>query len=115
MFVAVHSGTLRRSYALRLAKAGVRDRAAEDAVASRLLVRALAEAASVEAAADVDLALMGGSEGAAPGTEELHVGVTCCVPFPKSAHRPPKPFDSNHMPALSKAGSELSASMQHHV
>jgi hypothetical protein len=61
----------------------VRDRAAEDAVASRLLVRALAEAASVEGAADVDLGLLAGSKGAAPGTEELHVGVTCCVPSSK--------------------------------
>ena len=88
VFVAVHSGTQRRSYALRLAKAGVRDRAAEDAVASRLLVRALAEAASVEGAVDVDLALMAGSKGAAQGTEELHVGVTCCVPSVET-HRGP--------------------------
>ena len=74
IFVAVHRGERRTSYAVTLAKSGVRDRAAEDAVASRLMVRALAEAAQVKGAADVGLGLAPGSE--ADGTEQLHVGVT---------------------------------------
>ncbi len=75
--MAVHGGTRRTSYAVQLAKSGVRDRVAEDAVASRLLIRALAEAARVDGAADVDLGLEPGS--GADGTEQLHVGVTIPV------------------------------------
>ena len=77
VFVAVHGGTRRTSYAVQLAKSGVRDRPAEDAVASRLLVRALAEAARVDGAADVDLGLTPDAGG--DGTEQLHVGVTILV------------------------------------
>ncbi len=77
VFVTVHGGTRRTSYAVSLAKSGVRDRAAEDAVASRLLIRALAEAARVDGAADVDLRLAPGS--GADGTEQLHVGLIICI------------------------------------
>ena len=60
-FVATHTGSTTRSYSLQLTK-GKRSRLEEDAVASKLLLKALASACSVPEAADLDLGLVPDSE-----------------------------------------------------
>lgn len=60
-FVATHTGSMTRSYSLQLTK-GKRSRLEEDAVASKLLLKALASACTVPEAAGLDLGLLPDSE-----------------------------------------------------
>ena len=60
-FVAAHTGSMTRTYSLQLAK-GKRDRVAEDAVASKLLLNAVAAACGLPQSSHVDLGLSPDSE-----------------------------------------------------
>lgn len=56
-FVAAHTGSSTRTYSLQLAK-GNRDRLGEDAVASKLLLNAVAAACGLAQTSHVDLGLL---------------------------------------------------------
>lgn len=60
-FVATHTGQVTHSYSLQLAK-GKRDRLGEDAVASKLLLNALAAACNLPKSAHLDVGLLSDSE-----------------------------------------------------
>ena len=60
-FVAAHTGSSTRTYSLQLAK-GNRDRLGEDAVASKLLLNAVAAACGFTQTSQVDLGLLPDSE-----------------------------------------------------
>jgi len=60
-FIATHTGSVTRSYSLQLTK-GKRDRLGEDAVASKLLLNALATACKLPSDALIDNGLLAGSE-----------------------------------------------------
>ena len=60
-FVAAHTGTTTRTYSLQLAK-GKRDRLGEDAVASKLMLNALAAACGMPESNHADLGLLPDSE-----------------------------------------------------
>ena len=60
-FVAAHTGTTTRTYSLQLAK-GKRDRLGEDAVASKLMLKALAAACGIPEGSHADLGLLPDSE-----------------------------------------------------
>lgn len=60
-FIAAHTGSTTTSYSLQLVK-GKRSRLEEDAVASKLLLKALGAACSLPQAADLDLGLLPDSE-----------------------------------------------------
>ena len=60
-FIATHTGSVTRSYSLQLTK-GKRDRLGEDAVASKLLLNALATACNLPEDAQVDIGLLAESE-----------------------------------------------------
>ncbi len=60
-FIATHTGSVTRSYSLQLTK-GKRDRLGEDAVASKLLLNALATVCSLPQSSHVDIGLLPDSE-----------------------------------------------------
>ena len=60
-FVAAHTGTSTHTYSLQLAK-GKRDRLGEDAVASKLLLNAVAAACGLKESSRLDLGLLPDSE-----------------------------------------------------
>lgn len=68
----MHSSARQAVFQLHLRK-GARDRPAEDAVASRLLIWALAEACSVADGARLDLGLRPSVDGVAQDTEQVKV------------------------------------------
>lgn len=70
--MAAHTSAQQTLYQLRLSK-GVRDRIAEDAVASRLIIRALAETDRAFGGAGLDLGLGEVGEGGTGPTEVLKV------------------------------------------
>lgn len=70
--MAAHTSARQTLYQLRLSK-GARDRIAEDAVASRLIIRALAEADSAAGGVGLDLGLKLAGEGSTGPTEQLKV------------------------------------------
>lgn len=60
-FIATHTGQVTHSYSLQLAK-GKRDRLGEDAVASKLLLNALAAACNLPKSAHLNVGLLSDSE-----------------------------------------------------
>lgn len=60
-FIATNTGSVTRSYSVQLTK-GKRDRLGEDAVASKLLLNALATACKLPGDALIDPGLLAGSE-----------------------------------------------------
>lgn len=60
-FIATHTGSVTHSYSLQLTK-GKRDRLGEDAVASKLLLNALATACNLPEDAQVNIGLLAESE-----------------------------------------------------
>lgn len=71
-FVAAHTGTATHTYSLQLAK-GKRDRLGEDAVASKLMLNAVAAACGMPTASHADIALL-------PNTEHVQVWLWCRCP-----------------------------------
>lgn len=74
-FVVAHTGTQERTYELRLAK-GSRSRLEEDTLASKLVIRAVADSAGVGSSLldlDQDLDLGSGMEGDESQLDELQV------------------------------------------
>lgn len=84
--VAAHSGARTAHWAVNLEK-GARDRAGEDAIASRLLLRCLAHAARLPSAESFNVGLRAGGDGEVQVGRCRHVGRMCyarCLAAPAS-------------------------------
>ena len=86
--IATHDGHTTKAYNLRLSK-GSRDRISEDAVASRLMLRALAEGCGLQHQAKLDLQLLPSANGTAPSDGPTEVVQVC---FTTSITITPKPL-----------------------